>query len=98
MLPKRKTEIFEILQILREYWPNCSTVELPRRSNDVADRALVGLYLVAVQWLTDRGMISFEALSIQPSHILIRQAALTSRGRDLILGTMPFTAEDCEES
>jgi hypothetical protein len=98
MLPKRKTEIFEILQMLREYWPNCSTVELPSCSNDVADRALVGLYLVAVQWLTDRGMISFEALSVQPSHVLIRQAALTSRGRDFILGTMPFTAEDCEES
>ncbi|HEX7821923.1 MAG TPA: hypothetical protein VF463_15040 [Sphingobium sp.] len=89
MPPAPQIEIIEVLQSLEKSWPSFESVTWAARAGTAFDEELVKRYLAALQWLTDMGLITFEAMSIGPSSLSVRQAALTSRGRDYVHSSLP---------
>lgn len=77
-----RTEIIDLLQTLKGVWPQCRTINYPDIGN-VSDRpGNVERYIRAVQWLTDRGLISFEAMMVDTRGLSIIDSSLTPRGRE----------------
>lgn len=53
------------------------------------NRERIDTYIGSIQWLTDRGMVAFEALSVDSRGVAIADAILTPRGRDYARTTLP---------
>lgn len=77
-----RAEIMDILQSLGGSWPHWCTLSYPKGKLTAPEPALVDPYIVAVQWLTDGGFITFEALTIDARGLTILLAGLTPKGRD----------------
>ncbi len=98
MPPAFGSEILDILQGLKGSWPHCETLTWSNVEQAKSDEDFVNHHLAALQWLTDMGMVTFEALSVGPDHLAVRQASLTSRGRDYIQSTVQPIVVDRQES
>lgn len=72
-------EIIAIMQLLKASWPSCRTIlhDDDGPASDGMDR-----YLIAVQWLTDRGFVSFEAMMLDARGLSVIHAGLTSSGHE----------------
>lgn len=93
MLPTFRAEIVEILQGLKQAWPLCDSMTWLMDDEQSSHQDFVDRYLAALQWLTDMGLITFEALTVGPTDLSIRQAALTSRGREFIRSELESVAD-----
>jgi hypothetical protein len=81
-----RAEIFDLLQALKTVWPACQTIV---HSSDGRSPDLVDRYIRAVQWLADRGLVSFEALMVDMRGLSIVHSSLTSRGHDYARSLSP---------
>ena len=64
-----RTEILDIVHGLKQAWPDCRTLTYTDANSVPGVRGPIERYIIAVQWLTDRGLS-------------IRDSALTQRGRE----------------
>ncbi len=77
-----RVEIIDLLQALKGVWPQCRTINYPDDGKSSDQPGTVERYIRAVQWLTDRGLISFEALMVDTRGLSIIDSSLTPRGRE----------------
>lgn len=82
-------EICDLLQSLRGAWPLCKTIV---QLDDGKSEGRIDRYIKAVQWLTDRGLVSFEALMVDVRGLSIVHSALTSRGHEYSRSFVPGEA------
>lgn len=73
-------EITGILQALKAAWPHCKTMCCAKSDTTTDNHANIDRYVGSVQWLTDRGLITFEALTVDNRGITLMDAILTTRG------------------
>ena len=72
-------EILDLLQVLKGAWPLCRTIV---HSDDGKSGSRIERYIKAVQWLTDRGLVTFEALMVDMRGLSIIQSSLTASGHE----------------
>ncbi|MCE7795128.1 hypothetical protein LWE61_01015 [Sphingobium sufflavum] len=91
---EQKTEILDILQSLGRVWPHSRVMTWPNLPASGMQQEPTNHYVAALQWLTDMGMVTFEALSITGMMLSVHQAALTSQGRDYLHSLLGSVAVD----
>lgn len=86
MPQEARVEILDLLQALKGSWPLCKTII---ESDDAKSQGRIERYIRAVQWLTDEGLVSFEAMMVDTRGLSIVHSALTQRGHEYARALAP---------
>jgi hypothetical protein len=84
-----RAEIVDILGALSRTWPHGTTINYAAVKDLFETRERVERYIGSIQWLTDRGLITFEALAVDSRGVALSDAILTPRGRDYARTMLP---------